>query len=109
MITTKQKVGLGSLMTLAAAIWVPQIAQMVQGSTSAQVGVASGPGEDEMLAIEQSISRGSMDPGPMQGMPPLQPSNPEPITGSPASASTPSTGELAQDPSSDGAPAGSNA
>ena len=64
MITTKQKWILGGLVTLSASVWTPQLLERVNASTSAQVSVASGPDEAEMLQIEMSTSgTGSTHPG----------------------------------------------
>jgi hypothetical protein len=56
MITNKQKWLLGSLITFSAAVWTPQIMERVGGDTRAQVGVDSGPNEEEMLSIEMETT-----------------------------------------------------
>lgn len=61
MITTKQKWALGGLILLSAGVWTPQIMARFGGTTSAQLGIESGPGEDEMLSIEM----GTMAPTTM--------------------------------------------
>lgn len=107
MITTKQKVGLGSLITLAGAVWAPQILEMVQARTNAQVGVMSGPDEAEMLAIEQTVTGMPMGPGGLPGAPAAQATTPvSPAPTGTADSQAPPVGSMG---SGLGAPAGSSA
>ncbi|MFT5733713.1 MAG: hypothetical protein ACJA2W_002243 [Planctomycetota bacterium] len=59
MITHKQKLALGGLVTLSAAIWTPQVLQRFASDDGTKASVSSGPDESEMIDIDRGGSAGS--------------------------------------------------
>lgn len=59
MITHKQKLALGGLVTLSAAIWTPQVLQRFASDEGTKASVSSGPDESEMIDIDRGGSAGS--------------------------------------------------
>ncbi|QDV06857.1 hypothetical protein Poly30_23740 [Planctomycetes bacterium Poly30] len=104
MITTKQKWALGGLITLSAAVWTPQIMARFGGTTSAQLGVDAGPGEDEMLTIELGTTAPSPRPSTVRTNPPPAQGPSEGAYDGPA-GSSPAAAETATDPLAAPAPA----